>query len=320
MMALRASLAFVALNLVLYANSAPLDVATGQDTNSTTVFVTAIVTSNVEVLETSTILLFPPSPTLPPSPPNTDTVTPISPSPQPLLPPPSSPVPALPSTASSSPSTASPATVTDVVTVIDTITASPVTVTVFDPVTATQTITVPPTSSSSTNSSTDSSWAAPAQMTDLSCFKVSDFAYGKDNMQIVQGIPAAASATMAETLAVASSVPNATAPPATVPTWDNASSIMQLFYPAGSVNPTTEPQGGADFYATPLDLADAQNVSLAYSVFFPADFDWVLAGKLPGIYGGHKTCSGGDDALSCFSTRLMWREGGAGELYLVSSS
>lgn len=95
---------------------------------------------------------------------------------------------------------------------------------------------------------------------------------------------------------------------------------MQLFYPAGSVNPTTEPQGGADFYATPLDLADARNVSLAYSVFFPADFDWVLAGKLPGIYGGHKTCSGGDDALSCFSTRLMWREGGAGELYLVSSS
>ncbi|KIP07480.1 polysaccharide lyase family 14 protein [Phlebiopsis gigantea 11061_1 CR5-6] len=135
-------------------------------------------------------------------------------------------------------------------------------------------------------------------------------------MQIVQGIPAAASATTAEALVVASSVPDA--PPTTAPTWDNASSIMQLFYPAGSVNPTSDPQGGADFYATPLDLADAQNVSLAYSVFFPSDFDWVLAGKLPGIYGGHKTCSGGDDALSCFSTRLMWREGGAGELYLYA--
>ena len=47
------------------------------------------------------------------------------------------------------------------------------------------------------------------------------------------------------------------------------------------------------------------------------DFDWVLAGKLPGLYGGHTACSGGDEALDCFSTRLMWREGGVGELYLV---
>jgi len=30
------------------------------------------------------------------------------------------------------------------------------------------------------------------------------------------------------------------------------------------------------------------------------------------------TCSGGDDATSCFSTRLMWREDGAGELYLYA--
>lgn len=92
---------------------------------------------------------------------------------------------------------------------------------------------------------------------------------------------------------------------------------MQLLYPAGSSAPSTKPQGGADFYAAPLNLRAAQNVTLAYSVFFPADFDWVLAGKLPGIYGGHETCSGGDSALSCFSTRLMWRAGGIGELYLV---
>ena len=31
-------------------------------------------------------------------------------------------------------------------------------------------------------------------------------------------------------------------------------------------------------------------------------------------------CSGGDDGVGCFSTRLMWRGGGKGELYLVSSS
>ena len=93
---------------------------------------------------------------------------------------------------------------------------------------------------------------------------------------------------------------------------------LQLFYPAGSINPESEPQGGADFYASPIDISKANNVTLEYSVFFPADFDWVLAGKLPGLYGGHSGCSGGNDARSCFSTRLMWRAKGAGELYLVS--
>ena len=67
-----------------------------------------------------------------------------------------------------------------------------------------------------------------------------------------------------------------------------------------------------------LHLSGAKNVSLEYSVFFPLDFDWVEGGKAPGIYGGHDGCSGGDDALDCFSTRLMWRGKGAGELYLVS--
>jgi len=64
-------------------------------------------------------------------------------------------------------------------------------------------------------------------------------------------------------------------------------------------------------------MADAKNVTLTYDVFFPVDFDWVLAGKLPGLYGGREGCSGGDDAQDCFSTRLMWRKDGFGELYLV---
>ena len=34
---------------------------------------------------------------------------------------------------------------------------------------------------------------------------------------------------------------------------------------------------------------------------------------------GATRCSGGDDGLGCFSTRLMWRDGGKGELYLVRS-
>ena len=71
-----------------------------------------------------------------------------------------------------------------------------------------------------------------------------------------------------------------------------------------------------EFYAKPLDISSANNATLEYKVFFPGDFDWVKGSKLPGLYGGHTRCSGGNPALDCFSTRLMWRAGGAGELYL----
>lgn len=56
---------------------------------------------------------------------------------------------------------------------------------------------------------------------------------------------------------------------------------------------------------------------LSYSVWFPANFSFVQGGKLPGLRGGSDTsgCSGGNqtNGTSCFSTRLMWRSGGAGE-------
>lgn len=325
-MALRALFPLLCLcSLFLHCFPLPLDtlVSDGLDTTTELVIVTAVVTSSVEVLETSTVLLVPvetsssqAAPSPPPSPPAPSATTPIAP------PPPTSSS-ALASTplAPSPPSPPSPSTIINYITITDTLTPPPVTVTIEDPsVTTTEVITTTPTSPEPTSSAFNQTvWSVPPQITDLSCFKVSEFAYGQNNMKVVQGIPTEASATTAATLAVASTVPNATnEPPPTAPTWDNSSSALQLFYPAGSVNPTTEPQGGADFYAAPIDIRNTQNISLEYSVFFPADFDWVLAGKLPGIYGGHKTCSGGDDALSCFSTRLMWREGGAGELYLVS--
>lgn len=94
--------------------------------------------------------------------------------------------------------------------------------------------------------------------------------------------------------------------------------MLQVLYPKGSSNPGSNPIGGADFYASPLPLDNATNVTLEYSVLFPADFDFVKGGKLPGLYGGHEACSGGAEAEECFSTRLMWRKGGMGELYLVS--
>ncbi|KAI8999113.1 hypothetical protein BD414DRAFT_527118 [Trametes punicea] len=225
-------------------------------------------------------------------------------------------------------------------TVITTDYEAPPTVTVTaPPQTVTDTITiVPPPAPSPTVEQT--AWSAPPQMTDLSAFNIKNIAFGQQNMRIIVGTPLpppqnasngtteyATEALSEAQIAIASAVSAGLIPPPPAPTPDatangsaasEAQSFLQLFYPANSINPAQEPQGGADFYATPLDLSAARNVSLAYSVFFPADFDFVEAGKLPGIYGGHEGCSGGDDALECFSTRLMWREKGLGELYLYA--
>ena len=60
--------------------------------------------------------------------------------------------------------------------------------------------------------------------------------------------------------------------------------------------------------------ADQQR--LRYCVRFPEGFDFAKGGKLPGFYGG--TVTGGQqipDGENGFSTRLMWRAEGAGEVY-----
>ncbi|OCB91104.1 polysaccharide lyase family 14 protein [Sanghuangporus baumii] len=180
------------------------------------------------------------------------------------------------------------------------------------PTTVTNTITV----SEPFTATAGSFWSAPERFSNLDSFKIAHFACGEGNLQITSGMPLDAIEGSQGGF-----------PPGAgdymktfydeVDSW-NTSSALQLFYPANSINPGNSPQGGADFYATPLPLADTSNVTLEYSVFFPKNFDWVLGGKLPGLYGGHMTCSGGDDATQCFSTRLMWRAGGAGELYLYA--
>ncbi|GAA6003246.1 hypothetical protein JCM10207_001823 [Rhodosporidiobolus poonsookiae] len=93
---------------------------------------------------------------------------------------------------------------------------------------------------------------------------------------------------------------------------------LQVAYPAGSRNPGKTPQGGVGFYSSKIDITQATNVSFSYSVFFPTGFDFVKGGKLPGLYGGKKACSGGAEADDCFSTRMMFRKNGMGELYLYA--
>ncbi|KAF7353818.1 Polysaccharide lyase family 14 protein [Mycena venus] len=221
-------------------------------------------------------------------------------------------------------------------------------VTVFVP-----TSTQPPATSASTTPAPDASsgartkaasWAAPPQMKDLSAFNISAFPAGQQNLALVTGIPASATTGASASATADPLFPAFLDPLLPLPmptsssapfgsnsasasnsnsdsymTWDNTSVALQLLYPARSANPAAKPVGGAEFYATPLDLAQAQVVEMTYSVFFPADFNWVKCGKLPGLFGGRGAgCSGGDAATDCFSTRLMWRQKGAGELYLYA--
>ncbi|WWC90514.1 uncharacterized protein L201_005450 [Kwoniella dendrophila CBS 6074] len=106
---------------------------------------------------------------------------------------------------------------------------------------------------------------------------------------------------------------------------------LRVEYPKGSYSKKT---GGTQFYANPLTSSNAKVASssgnsttsgqyermmLSYDVWFPTGYAWNQGGKLPGLRGGPdaRGCSGGNetDGTTCFSTRLMWRSGGAGEVY-----
>ncbi|KAL7414324.1 hypothetical protein BDY24DRAFT_386525 [Mrakia frigida] len=80
--------------------------------------------------------------------------------------------------------------------------------------------------------------------------------------------------------------------------------------------------GGAQFYSQPLSDSGSNTsfgaMLLSYEVAFDAGFAFNKGGKLPGLRGGDASgCSGGTaaDGLTCFSTRLMWRLNGEGEVY-----
>ncbi|TPX44532.1 hypothetical protein SeMB42_g01749 [Synchytrium endobioticum] len=92
--------------------------------------------------------------------------------------------------------------------------------------------------------------------------------------------------------------------------------VLKVKFPVGSRNPAADPRGGIGLYAAPLQLRNATHITLQYDVYFPSSWNFVLGGKLPGLYGGDTGCSGGASAAACFSSRHMWRVKGAGECYL----
>lgn len=118
---------------------------------------------------------------------------------------------------------------------------------------------------------------------------------------------------------------------------EDGAPAMHIHYDAGSYDLKTSPasiKGGFSFFTpgpakggsgtTPaVDLAaiNACEVSFGYSAKFSSGFEWVKGGKMPGLMGGTSwdtavTASGGNHPTDGFSTRLMFRPEGQGELYL----
>jgi hypothetical protein len=96
--------------------------------------------------------------------------------------------------------------------------------------------------------------------------------------------------------------------------------ILRVTYPKESASFTAAkrygtPVGGAQFEAD-LGLSPRDSLHLRYYVRFADDFPFVKGGKLPGLFGG-KARAGGQipDGTNGFSTRLMWRRNGDGEVY-----
>ncbi|NEQ99243.1 MAG: hypothetical protein F6K30_21420 [Cyanothece sp. SIO2G6] len=98
------------------------------------------------------------------------------------------------------------------------------------------------------------------------------------------------------------------------------SNILRVHYPKGSATPSVSrkegvPIGGGQFYAD-LGIEPKDALRMSYSLRFSEDFDFVKGGKLPGLFGG-EGASGGNipDGTDGFSTRMMWRQDGQGEVY-----
>lgn len=90
---------------------------------------------------------------------------------------------------------------------------------------------------------------------------------------------------------------------------------LAVRYPEGSVAPSSAaPRGGAGFVSSSGLATGVEAACLSYRLRFAEEFAFAKGGKLPGLFGGDGPV-GGAAADAGFSTRLMWREGGRGELY-----
>lgn len=95
--------------------------------------------------------------------------------------------------------------------------------------------------------------------------------------------------------------------------------IIKVYYPSGSSSPSKNPVGGVGFYSTPLQIYNATDVTLSYSVKFDKTFDPVLGGKLPGLFiNNENNYSGGSGGKHTNNTscRIAWRSNFFAEAYV----
>ena len=101
--------------------------------------------------------------------------------------------------------------------------------------------------------------------------------------------------------------------------------FLRVRYYQGGASPSASrrvgvKEGGAQLMGQ-LPSGPTERLYLRYFLRFPADFEFVKGGKLPGFYGG-QNISGGHipDGTDGFSTRFMWRTAGQGEVYVYMPS
>jgi hypothetical protein len=95
-------------------------------------------------------------------------------------------------------------------------------------------------------------------------------------------------------------------------------SIVETTYPAGSSAPSSGSPGGAQA-RLPMSRGPVDDATLSYQILFPAGTQFVKGGKLPGLCGG-QCWTGSNNGPGGWSTRFMWRAGGAGEVLLSDAT
>jgi len=100
--------------------------------------------------------------------------------------------------------------------------------------------------------------------------------------------------------------------------------VMTVRLPKGSINPKNRnaPLGGMGWRwrwrpnIPPNIPVNLRRACLTYNIYLARGFTFRRGGKLPGLFGGDAPAGGKvTNGSSGFSTRLMWRSGGAGEVY-----
>ncbi|KAF8313478.1 hypothetical protein DL93DRAFT_1175451 [Clavulina sp. PMI_390] len=94
----------------------------------------------------------------------------------------------------------------------------------------------------------------------------------------------------------------------------STSPVLSVTYPAAMYGNNDGTRFSTYFNDSSAGFGTMQ---ISYQVGFPADYQFVKGGKLPGLRGGTPLngCDGGSNSSTCFSVRLMWRTKAEGEAY-----